>query len=143
MTSITGYIDYISFEAGSNKGGIAQGEVFNDPFHLAPMTDARMNYTAQKVVELIPAEATKFVPAWTPVVGNVVIGIKADGTEVELSLTDGEVAIEAGVYEKAKYEYDNIVIPQNDLPILNAHVEGLALRAKARRIAIFYSQMAA
>ena len=34
-------------------------------------------------------------------------------------------------------------IPQNDLPTLNAEVTGIALTAKARRIAIYYSQVAA
>lgn len=102
-----------------------------------------MNYTASKVVEPVAAAATSFTPAWTPVVGDKVIGIAADGTETELTLVDGSVTIAAGAYEKIKYEYNNIIIPQDDLPILNAHVEGLSLRAKARRIAIYYSQMAA
>lgn len=38
---------------------------------------------------------------------------------------------------------NNVVIPQNDLPILNAQIKALPLIAKARRIAIYYSQIAA
>jgi hypothetical protein len=32
LKSRTGYIQYLQFTAGSNKGGVEQGEVFNDPF---------------------------------------------------------------------------------------------------------------
>lgn len=38
---------------------------------------------------------------------------------------------------------NNVVIPQNDLPLLVAEMDSIALIAKARRIAIYYSQMAA
>lgn len=41
------------------------------------------------------------------------------------------------------YVYNNVVVPQNDLPLLNAKMESIALTAHARRIAISYSQMAA
>ena len=42
-----------------------------------------------------------------------------------------------------KYNYNNIAIPQNDLPTITAQMKGIALEAKARRIAVFYSQLAA
>lgn len=38
---------------------------------------------------------------------------------------------------------DNVVIPQDDLPILSAHLESIHLQARARRIAIYYSQISA
>lgn len=38
---------------------------------------------------------------------------------------------------------DNVVIPQDDLPILSAHLESIHLQARARRIAIYFSQIAA
>lgn len=38
---------------------------------------------------------------------------------------------------------NNVVIPQNDLPLLTAKMEAMPLLARARRIAIYYSQMAA
>lgn len=41
------------------------------------------------------------------------------------------------------YAYDNVTIPQNDLPIVNARIKSIPLIAKARRIAIYYSQIAA
>ena len=44
---------------------------------------------------------------------------------------------------KVAYEYENTVIPQDDLPILSAHLNSIQLRARARRIAIYFSQIAA
>lgn len=143
MSSITGFIQYIKFVAGSNKGGVKQNDLFADPFRLGAMTESRMNYTGSAVVENIAATATEFVPAWTPVVGGKVTLITSAGVETEATLVDGKVTFAAGTYAKVKYVYDNVLIPQDDLPILNAKVEGIALEAKARRIAIYYSQLAA
>lgn len=138
LKSRTGYLQYLKFTAGSNKGGVAQGELFNDPFRLGKMTDERINYTAAAVVENIKADATEFAPAWTPVVGKVEGHVVASGEWEEISGT-----FDAGKYDKARYHYDNVVIPQNDIPQLTAEVAGIELAAKARRIAIYYSQMAA
>ena len=145
MSAITGYIQYLSFTAGSNKGTVKQGDVFNSPFALGAMDEGRMNYTADKVVELIAPAATEFAPAWTPVVGDKVELLKKDGTTWESkALVGGKVTgLTAGDYTKARYIYNNVDIPQNDLPILNAKMTGIALEAKARRIAVYYSQMAA
>lgn len=173
MKSRTGFIQYLQFTAGSNKGGVEQGEVFNDPFRLGKMTDERVNYTAALVVDVVTTDSegtAVFTPAWTPLV-NGFRTIVVDGKEVEfnenfinkytkeqlatvetktfkLIATDGTVTfanntdgVKAGM--KVAYKYDNVVIPQKDLPIVNAHMEGIALAAKARRVAIYYSQMAA
>ena len=141
MTSISGYITYVKYTAGSNKGQTKQGDVFNDPFRLGKVD---VNYTSQAVVENIDVAATSFAPAWTPVVGNKVELRKAeDNTWVEQALEDGKVAIAAGTYNAARYMYDNVVIPQNDLPIVNAEIASISLIAKARRVAVYYSQIAA
>ncbi len=42
-----------------------------------------------------------------------------------------------------QHNLDNVVIPQNDLPIVNAEMKSISLVAKARRVAIYYSQIAA
>lgn len=42
-----------------------------------------------------------------------------------------------------QHNLDNVVIPQNDLPIVNAEMKSISLIAKARRVAIYYSQIAA
>lgn len=139
LKSRTGYIQYLKFVAGSNKGGVKQGDLFNDVFALGAMTDERMNYTGANVVESIGSEAVSFTPAWTPVIGKVEVHKVADDTWEELPKEN----FVAGTYDKARYVYDNVKIPQNDIPQYTAVMEGMELSAKARRIGIYYSQMAA
>lgn len=147
MTSRAGFVTYIDFVAGSKKGLVEQGDVFNSGLKgLGKMDAARMAYTSNKVVEDAVADATT---AWKPVVKK-----DKDGTEFEVEIyggqgTDGEAiwtpAMVAGVHagDKIRYEYDNVVIPQEDLPILNAVTRDIPIAAKTRRIAIYYSQIAA
>ena len=139
LKSRTGYIQYLKFSAGSNKGGVKQGDLFNDVFALGAMTDERMNYTGANIVESIGSEAVSFTPAWTPVIGKVEVHKVADDTWEELPKEN----FVAGTYDKARYVYDNVKIPQNDIPQYTAVMEGMELSAKARRIGIYYSQMAA
>ena len=187
MKSRTGFIQYLQFTAGSAKGGVEQGEVFNDPFRLGKMTDERVNYTAALVVDQVTTESdgkVTFTPAWKPLVngfrtittkdgeiefnenfinkytkeelatvktraykvikkgtGNVIFANTNDKDHVVFGAESSGATLEIG--DKVAYKYDNVVIPQKDLPIVNAHMEGIALAAKARRVAIYYSQMAA
>ena len=145
MSSISGFINYIQYTAGSNKGTTKQGDVLNDPFRLGKVDT---NYTSERVVETVKVDAQgKATLAWFPVikgtvevVGNPAVTVSAVNKET------GEVTF-AGTSDqqevKVKYVYDNVVIPQNDLPIVNAHMESIALVARARRVAIYYSQIAA
>lgn len=139
MSSMSGYITYVKYTSGSTKGQTSRGEVFNDPFKLGKVD---VNYTSSKVVENV--EAGEVVFAWTPVVAGSVKFLEEGGSEyVELTPNPdtGKYSVEkAG---KVAYEYDNVVIPQNDLPIVNASIESKALVAKARRVAVYYSQIAA
>lgn len=69
------------------------------------------------------------------------------GAKGTVTYKTGEITLNAGVASTGatvdvNYAYDNIVIPQNDLPILNAELKAIPLTAKARRIAVYYSQIA-
>ena len=148
MSSMSGYITYIQYTAGTNKGQTAQGDVFNNPFHLGTYDkegnpkDLDRNYTGAVVVENV--EAGEFKPAWGPVFQGKVEFSDDNGvtwTEIELDPETGTA--EAPADGKIKYVYDNIVIPQNDLPIVNAEMKSIPLVARARRVAIYYSQIAA
>jgi len=192
MKSRTGYIQYLSFVAGSNKGDVRQGDLFNDPFRLGEMTEGRVNYTAALVsdtqVAAVAAGAYKPANKWEEIVaegfktivvkdeeGNdkevefaedfinkytteelatvafrkfkVMTAVKdAEGkiTDYTIKFADDATGIGAlAIGDKVAYKYDNVKIPQGDLPILNAKIDGIGLEAKARRIAIYYSQMAA
>lgn len=164
MSSMSGYVAYVQYTAGSNKGETHQGDVFNNPFKLG---DVDVNYTAARVVESFTGANSNVTASWFPVYdgpateakpritsivtsGGVAVDVAddasvtvgADGKTLTLSNGTG-TAIGATDTVKVAYVYDNIVIPQNDLPIINAEVKSIPLLAKARRIAVYYSQIAA
>ena len=127
---MSGYITYIEYQYASNKGQTQQGDLISNPFGFGNV-DA--DFTGSRVVENV--EAGEIVFAWKPQAGTVKF-LAADATEyVELT------ADEAGKYTapaagKVAYVYDNVVIPQNDLPMIKAEMKSIALVAKARRIAV-------
>ena len=57
----------------------------------------------------------------------------------------GKIEIPGGVVNDVQvaYSYNNVNIPQNDIPLLIAKIEAMPLIAKARRIAIYYSKRVA
>ncbi len=147
----------VEYTAGSNKGATKQGDVFNSPFKLG---NVDVNYTSDRISETNKAvlENAKVTVKlmWSPVMitaDNKLDGGKivkaSDGTEItDYTVTkDGVITINSGASDqdevRVAYIYDNVVIPQNDLPIVNAEIKNIALTAKARRIAVYYSQMAA
>lgn len=150
MSSISGYINYIQYTAGSTKGSTSRGTVLNDPFRLGAVDT---NYTSERVVETVKVDAEgKATLAWAPVVNTDEVKPEVVGAEgITLTVTDKETGAitlaGTGVQENAefkiRYVYDNVVIPQNDLPLVNVKMESIGLTAKARRVAVYYSQIAA
>ena len=142
LKSRTGYIQYLKFVAGSNKGGVKQGDLFNDVFALGAMTDERMNYTGATVVEKVEEEGkVKWMQR-----GKVgVFGNNGEWKEGFVKKANGDFVEVANVHvgDDVTYIYNNVEIPQEDIPQLTAVMEGMELSAKARRIGIYYSQMAA
>lgn len=177
MSSMSGYVNYVQYTRGSNKGAYVQGDVINDPFRLGSFKEGAdkkldTNYTAAKVCEAKQAaEAGEYKVSlmWTPVVPTTVEVVSAGATfrdngegklqemengQVKVGGKEGTVDYATGAISFAastltagavfvNYAYDNVVIPQNDLPIINAEIKAIPLIAKARRIAIYYSQIAA
>lgn len=186
MSSMSGYVNYVQYTTGSNKGAYQQGDVINDPFRLGSFktgADGKLdtNYTAARVTEAKEgATAAKYDVKlnWTPVVPGTIEFVTTangvtkkyfdytmvDGRRVPaneivddqgakvagatLDYKTGEVSFPAATFTAdttvfVNYAYDNVVIPQNDLPIINAEIKAIPLIAKARRIAIYYSQIAA
>lgn len=154
MTSIHGYIAYVKYSYGTAKGEVIQGQDMRDVFR---MRNAAVDYTGDRVVEAAVNGATSFVASWTPTVKGVfksgntsydVKVIKAGGTEEFYNYGDDGKTVDLTGHalatgDKVAYVYDNITIPQNDIPTLTASMEGIELHAKARRIGVMYSQMAA
>ena len=147
MKSRTGYIQYLQFTAGSNKGGVSQGDLFNDVFRLGKMTDERVNYTSAFVPETVTVGAGGAVTlSWAPVRDVKLVGADSGATVEIVDADMGKIKItgvDQGATVKVGYIYDNVKIPQNEVPQLTAHMEGISLVAHARRIAVYYSQMAA
>lgn len=149
MTSISGFITYVQYTAGTNKGATKQGDIFNDPFRLGKVDPT---YTSSLVSENIEVDANgKAQVAWFPIFTGrkdlmpVIVSAESGVTVDVDNAQTGAITVHgvaAGTY-KIRYAYDNVVIPQNDLPIVNAEVKSIALVAKARRVAIYYSQIAA
>ena len=147
MTSYAGVISYAKYTYGSNKGGIKQGQVIADPWSVKARNEDNMNFTGNAVVEEVDVDAEgKANLAWFPVVGKVV-ALGEDSTDT-VTVEDGErgavkFTTAKSKKVKIKYIYDNVKIPQNDLPIVNVEMASIPLVAKARRVAIYYSQIAA
>ena len=140
MTSITGYITYLRYTAGNTIGGVNSGRTFATPYSLGKMDTDRIGYTAaQSVVEPVTA-GEAFNPAWTPAAGTVKFLINDEwGTAGNAPTT-----VPTGA-TKVAYTYDNVIVPQasNNIATLKASMNGISLRAHARRIAVYYSQIAA
>lgn len=138
MSSMSGYVPYIEYQYATNKGQTKQGDLISNPFGFGKV-DA--DFTGSRVVENVEA-AGEIVFAWTPVAGSVRF-LKDGETEYQDLAADGSGKYQAPAKGKVAYVYDNVVIPQNDLPMIKAEMKNIALVAKARRIAIYYSQIAA
>ena len=63
MTSMAGYISYLKFVKGTNKGESKRGDLVADPFRLG---NVDVNYTSSLVVETVTA-GTDVQLAWAPV----------------------------------------------------------------------------
>ena len=164
MSSMSGYVTYIQYTAGTNKGGVSQGDIFNSPFKLGASAP---DYTSARVVESFTGATSPVTASWfpvydgdateakpritsittnagvsVPVAADASVTVGTDGKTLTLSNGTG-TAIGATDTVKVAYVYDNIRIPQNDLPIYNAEMKSIPLLAKARRIAVYFSNIAA
>ena len=138
MSSMTGYVTYVEYNTVDtkldDKHTIAGGKV-NSPFALG---DVNPNYTASRVVENV--DDGKINLAWTPAAGTV--KFEVNGVWVD-SEDDGKTVPEGAT--RVAYAYDNVTVPmaQEAIPALTAKMQSIPLLAKARRIAVYYSQIAA
>ena len=151
MTSITGYVTYLRYTLGVNKGDNKRGTVINASHRLGNMDENRSLYTADRIKETLTSDLKL---GWTPI-SKVVKAVDASGADLDVSAwtvaADGKITGEgaaAGVV--VWYEYDNVVVPQkahnaagDAIPTLTANMTHIQLHAKARRIAVYYSQIAA
>lgn len=140
------------------RDGTAYENNWNTPINdyrvgFGEVSEARVNYTGNKIVETVAegTTAADWVFAWLPVTKYEFID--ADGQVV--AVTNGEQGIDPktgkflaadvafeGTPVKVRYTYDNEYIPAAQLPTVVAHMEGIALNAKIRRIGVYYDMLA-
>lgn len=140
MSAISGNVAYIEYVKGTDKGQSKAGDLTNNIWQLG---DVDINYTGNAVVETVTGSETNISAlGFTPIAGTLQANTGTDGAWVDVTVgADGSITITGAT--KVKYLYDNVVVPQTVLPTLKAKLTNIALEAKARRIAIYYSQMAA
>lgn len=166
-------ITYVQYQSSTDKGETAVGQAFNDPFALGKVdanytgskvvepitsTSAAMALAWDKAVKgaftTITVDGTEVEYQQTGVYTAAELATKA-AKDVKIIAANGTVTFanldSAGKVPSASlvtggkvaYVYDNVVVPQNDLPRIKAEMKSIALTAKARRIAVYYSQIAA
>ena len=133
MSSMSGYLNYIDYSVGEAKSDYALNDLLMNPWQIGKVHNP--SYTGQAVVEDLNNSDTL---AWTPIV-------KAFNAETgeELAVTEDKMKLASAFTGKVKYIYDNVIIPQAKLPMLKAEIKSRPLLAHARRIAVYYSQIAA
>lgn len=131
MSSMSGYLNYLEYTTGNAKGEVADDSLIANPWKIGDVT----TFTGQAVVEEI--NNTKEL-AWTPI-------LQAWNAETgeELEVAEGGAELAQAFTGKVKYLYDNVIVPQAKLPMLKAEMKSIPLLAHARRIAVYYSQIAA
>ena len=145
MSSMTGYITYVEYstnkttytDSEGKSHTIHEGGVINNPFKLG---DVNSKYTSSAVVQAATPGVINF--AFTPVADTV--RVMVDNEWIDLKGVEGVYTAPAGTTQVA-YQYDNVTVPMEAtaIPSIKAEMKSMALLARARRIAVYYSQIAA
>lgn len=133
MASMSGYLNYIEYAVGEPKSEYELNDLFLNPWQIGKVHNP--SYTGQAVVEEV--EGSKKL-SWTPILA----AFNAETGE-QLAVADDKSELKEAFTGKVKYIYDNVIIPQAKLPMLKAEMKTIPLLAHARRIAVYYSQIAA
>ena len=147
MTSYSGSVAYLKYVALTDKGGVNVGDEFNSVFGLGKMTDGRVQYTSQVIVESgdTPTMADKLFANG--------ITYEEDGAikraNYKSVLADGTVKYGANPESGAKKiayvikTFQMETVPAEDIPTIGPKMEHIALVAEPRRIAVKYDQITA
>ncbi len=147
MTRSSGSVAYLKYVALSDKNGM-QYKDLNSVFGLGEMSDGRVNYTSQIIVEegttpsldVIEKGLTHDVEG--AVVFNTYKCIKDDGS---FEYVD-DIASATGTVKKIAYvakQWQMAKVPAEDIPTIGPKMERIALVAEPRRIAVRYDQITA
>lgn len=155
MTSYSGSVAYLKYVSKTDKGDVKKGDLFNGVFGLGDMTESRMNFTSQVIVETVGAGGTI---ALTPMASKRFVDANgvahdakitaADGTVTYADVTEGDPNTISGLTEGSKIayfseEFQMEHVPAQDIPTIGPKMERIALVAEPRRIAVRYDQITA
>lgn len=157
MTSFSGSIAYLEYQSRTQKGGVNHGRTLNSVFAMGEMDDARQNFTAETIIDVITTDgsAVSGLTA-TPIEGGlvgyegfneVVLGtlkVMRPGVEPFYVATAAEYTPVAG--DKVAYksvEFQMTHTPAADIPTIGPVMKQIPLIAKPRRIAVRYDQITA
>lgn len=152
MTSYSGSVAYLKYVSKTNKGDVKQGDEFNSVFGLGDMTDARMNFTSQVIIETVGSDGKvaltavksgKFVDPATKEAKDAKVIVDGVATYV-----DADTVNAGGLPEGAKVayfseEFQMEHVPAQDIPTIGPELARIALVAEPRRIAVRYDQITA
>ena len=147
MTSYSGSVAYLKYEAATEKNGM-KGRELNSVFGLGQMDDNRVAYTSQIIVETAGAEgALAFKPeeilveGLSTVEGNNVVRYtyKVNGEYTN----DAKKVVEGAKVAYVAKQFQMETVPATEIPAIKPVMERIALVAEPRRIAVKYDQITA
>lgn len=156
-------INYIKYIYGSTKGKTEAGTVFADARN---MYASDPNYTARLVEDegiRLDTAKTGAKLKWAPVIAGTLVftsdeeEYKDNGNRSLINVSSnivagtidyetGEITLRTAATSPvavATYQYNNEVIPANDIPEIKLAIESLPITAQARRLKAYYSFEAA
>lgn len=152
MTSFSGSVAYLEYQSRTNKGGVKRGDTFNSVFGLGKMDEARQNFTAETIVDVVVNDGDlSVVLSATPIEGALVDSegkaqtlkvINADGVKFYEKASEYTPAVNDKVIYKSE-EFQMTHVPAQDIPTIGPVMRQIPLIATPRRIAVRYDQITA
>lgn len=152
MTSFSGSVAYLEYQSRTNKGAVKQGRLLNSVFGLGEMDEARQNFTAETIIDVMVETGSGISGLTaTPIEGAIVDSegnaktlkvVNADGVKFYDSVADyTPVAGDKVAYKSEEFQMTHV--PAQDIPTIGPVMKQIPLIAEPRRIAVRYDQITA
>ena len=157
MTSYSGAVAYLEYQSRTNKGDVKKGDLFNGVFGLGDMTEARVNFTSQVIIETVGSDGKVALTAMATnrfataedlkegVTGKDAKVIDKNGNVTYLTAAEvnagGLDADSKVAYFSEEFQMEHV--PAQDIPTIGPVLKSIPLVAEPRRIAVRYDQITA
>ena len=145
MTSYSGSVAYLKYEAATEKNGM-KGRELNSVFGLGQMDDNRVAYTSQILIEEVAAGEDGAVATTFPACEGGLTNVEGNNVVRYTYKIDGEYTNELKAGKKVAYvakKFQMEQVPATEIPAIKPVMERIALVAEPRRIAVKYDQITA